>query len=652
MTVIATPPFPSYFDVDGSPLDNGYIYFGVVNQNPETNPVVVYWDADYTQPVSQPVRTSGGYVVRSGTPASIYANTEFSITVLDKNRKLVYRKLKSEVEPTTAQTAPVDTNNNQVATTAYVINQGYIKAAAAAATYLPLTGGTIPGTLRVNMGSQDGIRIGADNGLASITDNTVKVGTLSVPHYQNASAAMGVIGGVTTSTDNTVEVGGNSALLNSATRIRFFTVSTNTGGVGTERARIDSNGFGLGAIPSAWPATWPALELNNGALSSLGGSVSGQVNITSNAYASGNPDIGLTTWRYVKGSAGSLGPAGRYTITNATHSWHVAPGGVAGNAITFRQAMTLAESAIPGVGTTSPQVVLQIDGGVGVQSINGGQIAGNRNRIINGKMEIDQRNNGAAQTINNTTAYALDRWYVNFTGGAGTVQRVTGSGEFANAMRLTGNAAITSALFGQKIESFNISDLAGKTVTVRARLSSSVLTSITWTARHPGARDDYSSVTSIASGSISINTTPTDYLFQVALPAGVANGLEIYFITGSFTSGTLDVTGVQVELGNVATSFEHRIYSNELAMCQWYFETGSFFFRGYDVASGSVGGTRGFVTTKRAVPVMTLAPFSYSNASGAIATNITRDSVGFSATVTATGAAQGFINWTASSEIA
>jgi parallel beta-helix repeat protein len=100
MTVIANPPYPSYFDVDGSPLEDGYIYFGAANQNPETNPITVYWDAAYTQPALQPIRTSGGFTYRAGTPANIYVSTDFSITVRDKNLRLVYSKLLSEGQTT------------------------------------------------------------------------------------------------------------------------------------------------------------------------------------------------------------------------------------------------------------------------------------------------------------------------------------------------------------------------------------------------------------------------------------------------------------------------------------------------------------------------------------------------------------------------
>jgi hypothetical protein len=83
------PPYPIFTDKSGSPLDNGYLYFGTANLNPETNPITVYYDSAFTQPAAQPLRTSNGYVMRNGSPAIIYANSQFSVTVRDKKKALV-----------------------------------------------------------------------------------------------------------------------------------------------------------------------------------------------------------------------------------------------------------------------------------------------------------------------------------------------------------------------------------------------------------------------------------------------------------------------------------------------------------------------------------------------------------------------------------
>jgi len=83
------PPYPIFTDKDGSPLDNGYLYFGELNLNPETNPIQVYWDNMLTQPAAQPIRTINGYPSRNGAPALIYAADRFSVTVRNKQNELV-----------------------------------------------------------------------------------------------------------------------------------------------------------------------------------------------------------------------------------------------------------------------------------------------------------------------------------------------------------------------------------------------------------------------------------------------------------------------------------------------------------------------------------------------------------------------------------
>ena len=84
-------PFPVFYDRDGQPLDNGNIYIGVANLDPLTNPLQVYYDDALTITASQPLKTSGGYVYRNGTPAQLYVNaTDFSITVNDSKNLFVY----------------------------------------------------------------------------------------------------------------------------------------------------------------------------------------------------------------------------------------------------------------------------------------------------------------------------------------------------------------------------------------------------------------------------------------------------------------------------------------------------------------------------------------------------------------------------------
>lgn len=82
-------PFFQYFDNDGTPLEDGSIYFGTVNLNPETNPISIYWDALLTQPAAQPIKTLNGFIVRDGVMAQLFCNSDYSFTVRNKKGVIV-----------------------------------------------------------------------------------------------------------------------------------------------------------------------------------------------------------------------------------------------------------------------------------------------------------------------------------------------------------------------------------------------------------------------------------------------------------------------------------------------------------------------------------------------------------------------------------
>lgn len=81
MTLAISSPLPQFFTTAGAPLNNGRIYIGTPFENPETDPVTVYWDAAGTQPAAQPLRTKNGYIVRNGKAAPVFAPEDYSITV-------------------------------------------------------------------------------------------------------------------------------------------------------------------------------------------------------------------------------------------------------------------------------------------------------------------------------------------------------------------------------------------------------------------------------------------------------------------------------------------------------------------------------------------------------------------------------------------
>jgi len=61
-------------DLNGKPLENGSLYIGVANQDPETNPITVYWDTALTQVATQPLSISAGAVIHNGARAAIYTS--------------------------------------------------------------------------------------------------------------------------------------------------------------------------------------------------------------------------------------------------------------------------------------------------------------------------------------------------------------------------------------------------------------------------------------------------------------------------------------------------------------------------------------------------------------------------------------------------
>ena len=227
----------------------------------------------------------------------------------------------------------------------------------------------------------------------------------------------------------------------------------------------------------------------------------------------------------------------------------------------------------------------RIDGTVGslsnvtTSSLNGGPLAGTRNRIINGAVAVDQRNVGASQTFTAAAAlaYSVDRWYGYCTGANVTGQRAAGATAGQYRYQFTGAASVTAIGFGQRIEQLNSTDLAGTTASLSVDLANSLLTSVTWTAYYATTADTFGTLASttrtpIATGTFTVTSTVTRYNTNISVPAAATTGIEIVFTVGAQTSGTWTIGNVQLEPGTVATPFERRIYGQELALCQRYYE--------------------------------------------------------------------------------
>lgn len=91
--VSVNPSFPIFTDIDGQPLEDGNIFIGTAGLNPIANPISAYWDAALTQVATQPVRTRGGYPINNGVLGMLYVNSDYSLTVQNKNGSTVSSSL-------------------------------------------------------------------------------------------------------------------------------------------------------------------------------------------------------------------------------------------------------------------------------------------------------------------------------------------------------------------------------------------------------------------------------------------------------------------------------------------------------------------------------------------------------------------------------
>jgi hypothetical protein len=286
--------------------------------------------------------------------------------------------------------------------------------------------------------------------------------------------------------------------------------------------------------------------------------------------------------------------------------------------------LTLANAATGGVptltasgGDTNIGIEL-ISKGTGeiIANVNGKDVFnassnfGFKNRIINGAMVIDQRNAGAAITAN---GYSVDRFeYANFTDGAFSVQQdTTVPAGFIKSLKVTvtsADASVTtnqSAFISQKIEGLNCFDLGwGAAGAASVTFSFWVRSSLTGTfggSFRNNATDrsyPYSYTISAANTweqktiTIAGDTTGTwlttngvgiNIGFSLAAGPSVVGTVNTWaaanYVSASSTTNivstngaTFYITGVQLEKGSTATSFDYRPYGTELALCQRYYE--------------------------------------------------------------------------------
>jgi hypothetical protein len=317
--------------------------------------------------------------------------------------------------------------------------------------------------------------------------------------------------------------------------------------------------------------------------------------------------------------------------------------------VTLAGSLTANGSSITNINATSitTGVLSQTNGGTGTTI----GYNGFKNRIINGACMIDQRNAGASVTPTTDGTYTLDRWRVAITQASkfSAQQSSVVPAGFKNSMLLTSTSAysITSGdvfATSQRIEGFNVSDLNwgtsnAQTVTLSFWVRSSLTG--TFSGKIGNNAFDRSYVFSYTinaantweqkSVTITGDTTgtwATDNSIGVLIGFCVGAGSTFTTTAGSWGAGnywgatgttsvvgtsgaTFYITGVQLEKGSTATSFDYRPYGTELSLCQRYYyqmvspsASEKYFGSGFYYASTLFAATYSFPVTMRTAPTL------------------------------------------------
>ena len=261
--------------------------------------------------------------------------------------------------------------------------------------------------------------------------------------------------------------------------------------------------------------------------------------------------------------------------------------------------------------------------------------AGRRNLIINGDMQVTQR--GTSFTAE---AYTLDRWYLNLSGGAATVTW----NQFTRGSELDG---IKNYLKLNVTQGDNYLGMVHKVEGARALPTGKA--TLSWWAKgvNPASGNIVCNIQLINNGSTNFNTPLSDtfsvttswqkYTRIVDIPDYTGMGSETS--AGSWTylrfsqeagdtstaTWSLDITGVQLEAGPVATPFEHRSYGEQLALCQRYYTETNFNVQGYQGSGNYASENIHWQQRMRTVPTVTRTDGTLSNVSATSTQNVTEN---------------------------
>ena len=236
---------------------------------------------------------------------------------------------------------------------------------------------------------------------------------------------------------------------------------------------------------------------------------------------------------------------------------------------------------------------------------------GFKNRILNGLMVLDQRNAGASVTPTNQQ-YGIDRWQYSLsqTSKLTAQQSTTAPTGFKYSNLITSSSAYSVGasevfLFRQKVEGYNVADLGwgavgAQAITVSFWVRSSLTGTFGGAVRNENQDRSFPfsytinvantweqktvAVSGDTSGTwVTNNGTGLELAFSMGSGSTVSNTAGSWY-AGSFASATgatsvvgtngatFYITGVQLEKGSTATSFDYRPYPVEFSMCQRYYQ--------------------------------------------------------------------------------
>jgi hypothetical protein len=197
----------------------------------------------------------------------------------------------------------------------------------------------------------------------------------------------------------------------------------------------------------------------------------------------------------------------------------------------------------------------------------------NRNLIINGAMQVAQR--GTSFTAN---GYGLDRWKTFNSGGTATLSQQTFASGDSPEVGLDTYVRIVRAspsgiyYFSQRVEDVRKSDGATLTLSFYGKASSATTVPCRITQEFGSGGSSGVNITA-QNNNLTTSWQRFSVTFNMASLSGKTIGTGSYFDTVfdiPSTTATIDITGVQLEVGDTATPFEHRSYADELQRCQRY----------------------------------------------------------------------------------